>query len=168
MRIYTEFMSALDATGEGVSHRLSEVDVSNPEDVKAIIPDAEASGADVLVHFGEEKYLERYHQYQAHLVEWRTQYPKLASVDMRYQQQVVLEMQTGASTQSAELAAASASGDAAGTVQAKPVARKAAEPVHHAASKKAKSVRGKSARSPHTVAVSHPHATVAMPQGVAQ
>jgi cell division protein FtsQ len=94
MKIYLEFMAALDATGEGISHRLSEVDVSSPEDVKAIIPDA---GADILVHFGEEKYLERYRQYQKHLAEWRAQYPKLASVDMRYAQQVVLEMQKDAS-----------------------------------------------------------------------
>jgi cell division protein FtsQ len=98
MRIYLGFMAALDATGEGVSRRLSEVDVSNPEDVKAIIPD---QGSDILVHFGEEKYLERYHQYQAHLSEWRTTYPKLASVDMRYEQQVVLEMQAGAATPNA-------------------------------------------------------------------
>jgi cell division protein FtsQ len=47
------------------------------------------------VHFGDEEYLERYRQYQAHLAEWRAQYPKLASVDMRYERQVVLEMQPG-------------------------------------------------------------------------
>jgi cell division protein FtsQ len=93
MRIYMGFMAALDATGENLSHRLSEVDLSNPEDVKALIPDS--SGADILVHFGEDKFLERYHQYQQHLAEWRTQYPHLASVDMRYEQQVVLEMKPG-------------------------------------------------------------------------
>jgi cell division protein FtsQ len=92
MKIYLGFMAALDATGEAISHKLSEVDLSNPEDVKAIIPDG---GADILVHFGEEKYLERYHQYLAHLAEWRAQYPRLASVDMRYERQVVLEMQPG-------------------------------------------------------------------------
>ena len=95
MRIYLGFMAALDATGEGISHRLSEVDLSNPEDIKAIIPDTGSSSADILVHFGEEKYLERYHQYQEHLPEWRAQYPKLASVDMRYERQVVLQMQPG-------------------------------------------------------------------------
>jgi cell division protein FtsQ len=93
MKIYLDFISSLDATGEAISRRLSEVDVSDPEDVKAIIPDSGSTGASILVHFGEEKYLERYHQYQAHLAEWRAQYPKLASADMRYEQQVVLEMQ---------------------------------------------------------------------------
>ena len=98
MKIYLEFMAALDAGGEGVSHQVSEVNISNPEDVQAIIPDTGSSSADILVHFGQEKYLERYHQYQAHLSEWRTQYPKLASVDMRYEQQVVLQMQKDAAS----------------------------------------------------------------------
>jgi cell division protein FtsQ len=31
-----------------------------------------------------------------HLPEWRQQYPKLASADMRYEDQIVLEMQKGA------------------------------------------------------------------------
>ena len=91
MKIYTGFMEALDAGGEKVSRRLSEVDLSNPEDVKAILPDGAGTGADVLVHFGDEKFLERYRLYQQHLAEWRTQYPRLSAVDMRYERQVVLE-----------------------------------------------------------------------------
>ena len=104
MGIYMSFVSALDATGESISHRLSEVDLSNPEDVKAIIPDAGSAGADILVHFGEERFLERYRQYENHLAEWRTQYPKLASVDMRYERQVVLEMQPGSPVPSGDSA----------------------------------------------------------------
>lgn len=92
MKVFQEFTNALDATGERVSTKLSEVDLSNPEDVKALIPDR---GADVLVHFGNSDYLDRYRKYEAHLAEWRAQYPKLSSVDMRYERQVVLEMQPG-------------------------------------------------------------------------
>ena len=125
MRIYSNFMSALDATGEGISHKVSEVDLSNPEDVKAIIPDAGASGPDILIHFGEEKFLERYHQYKEHLPEWRTQYPKLGSVDMRYERQVVLEMQPGASVPSGDSAPAATS---AATPPPAPVAKKTAVP----------------------------------------
>ena len=108
-RIYLGFMTALDATGEGISHKLSEVDLSNPEDVKAIIPEG---GTDILVHFGDEKFLERYRQYQQHLAEWRAQYPKLASVDMRYERQVVLQMQPGTAVPASS---ASAAGDASST-----------------------------------------------------
>ena len=53
-------------------------------------------GADILAHFGEDHFLERYQRYKAHIAEWRQQYPKLAEVDLRYDQQVVLEMAPGA------------------------------------------------------------------------
>jgi cell division protein FtsQ len=134
MNIYMEFLSALDATGEGISHRLSEVNVSNPEDVQAILPDSGSASADVLVHFGEEKYLQRYHQYQAHLAEWRSQYPKLASADMRYDQQVVLEMQKDSSAPAAAAsnpatATPSSPAPAADATQAARPALPAAHPV---------------------------------------
>jgi cell division protein FtsQ len=131
MRIYLGFVAALDASGENISRRLSEVDLSNPEDVKAVIPDTGSSGAgtagaDILVHFGEEKFLQRYHQYQQHLAEWRAQYPRLASVDMRYERQVVLEMQPGAAAPVGEVEAKDAAGESATAPKAKPEARKAA------------------------------------------
>jgi hypothetical protein len=94
MRIYLGFVDALDAGGEKISGRLSEVDLSDPEDVRAIFSDGGA-GAEVLVHFGDSRFLERYRQYEQHLAEWKTQYPRLASVDMRYERQVVLEMRPG-------------------------------------------------------------------------
>jgi cell division protein FtsQ len=111
MKIYKEFTTALDGGGEKISAQLSEVDLSNPEDVKALIPD---KSSDILVHFGDTDFLDRYHKYQAHLAEWRTQYPKLSSVDMRYDRQVVLEMQPGSTVP------AGSAGGAAGDV--KPVA----------------------------------------------
>jgi len=141
MKIYMDFVAALDATGEKISHRLSEVDVSNPEDVKAILPDpapggtdAASSGADVLVHFGDGRFLERYRQYEQHLAEWRAQYPRLASVDLRYERQVVLEMQPGEAAPSAAAASdaagasavVNASTESSGAEQTKPQTQKAA------------------------------------------
>ncbi len=114
MKIFAEFTNDLDGGGEKISPKLSEVDLSNPEDVKALIPD---NGTDVLVHFGDRDYLDRYRKYQAHLGEWRAQYPKLASVDMRYERQVVLEMQPGTAVPTvgpvAEQTEASGAGSAA-------------------------------------------------------
>jgi cell division protein FtsQ len=107
MKIYTDFLAALDASGEGISQRISEVDVSNPEDVRAVLPDnASSRSQDLLVHFGDERFLERYHEYQEHLAEWRSQYPRLASVDMRYERQVVLQMQPGAAAVGVDAAGA--------------------------------------------------------------
>jgi cell division protein FtsQ len=92
MKIFERFTSELDGSGEKISEELSEVDLSNPEDVQALIPD---HSMEILVHFGEDNFLERYRRFKEHLQEWRTLYPKLSSVDMRYEQQVVLQMPPG-------------------------------------------------------------------------
>jgi cell division protein FtsQ len=92
LEIYRRFMKELDRSGEKVTENLSEVDVSNPEDVKALIP---SGSTDILVHFGDENFLQRYRHFQEHLPEWKQQYPKFASADMRYDRQVVLEMAPG-------------------------------------------------------------------------
>ena len=92
MKIFERFTSELDGSGDHISQELSEVDLSNPEDVKALIPD---HSAEILVHFGDDDFLDRYRRFKEHLSEWRTLYPKLSSVDMRYDRQVVLEMPPG-------------------------------------------------------------------------
>jgi cell division protein FtsQ len=89
MRLYQQFISDLDSGGAKVSTQLSEVDLSDPEDLWALLP---AQGSDIQVHFGDSDFLARYRSYQQHLPEWRQQYPHLASVDMRYENQVVLDM----------------------------------------------------------------------------
>ncbi len=89
MHLYQQFISDLDSGGTKVSTQLSEVDISDPEDVWALLP---AQGSDIQVHFGDSDFLARYRSYQQHLPEWRQQYPHLASVDMRYENQVVLDM----------------------------------------------------------------------------
>ncbi len=89
MQVYQRFIGDLDATGEHVSAQLSEVDLSDPDDVRATVP---ANGSDVLLHFGGEDFLPRWHNYQAHIAEWQQQYPHLASIDLRYEREVVLKM----------------------------------------------------------------------------
>jgi cell division protein FtsQ len=92
MRIYQRFIADLDSNGEKISSNLSEIDLSDPEDVRATLP---AGATDMLLHFGDEKFLARYHTYQSHLSEWQQEYPHLASVDLRYDTQVVLKMADG-------------------------------------------------------------------------
>ena len=126
MKIYQRFTSELDSGGEKISRNLSEVDLSNPEDVRATIPD---HSSEVLVHFGEDNFLERYKKFEEHLPEWRAQYPRLSSVDMRYEQQVVLQMQPGSPTPAAgpnSTPQATAASDSA----AKPASAPTAAPAH--------------------------------------
>jgi cell division protein FtsQ len=99
MNLYQQFIHDLDSGGTKVSTQLSEVDISDPEDIWALLP---AQGNDIQVHFGDSDFLARYRSYQQHLPEWRQQYPQLASVDMRYEDQVVLDMTKQASGESGQ------------------------------------------------------------------
>ena len=90
MEIYQQFMRELDSTGRHLTDSVSEVDVSDPEDVKGLVT---SGSSDVMVHCGQEQFLKRYQEFEQHLPEWKQQYPKLASADMRYEGQIVLQMQ---------------------------------------------------------------------------
>ena len=106
MHLYRSFLAALDSdpspgrqAGPGAAEQLSEVDLSDLHDVRAVVP---AQGTDMLLHFGDTDFLERYHSYQEHLAEWRQQYPNLRAVDLRYDRQVVLKMADAAQADEAE------------------------------------------------------------------
>jgi cell division protein FtsQ len=90
MAVYQRLLADLDASGQKLSTQISEVDLTDPEDARVIMQDDTT-----LLHFGQDQFIERYERYKAHIAEWRQQYPRLAAVDLRYTQQVVLEMAAG-------------------------------------------------------------------------
>jgi cell division protein FtsQ len=87
MKIYNALVRALDSSGARYSQELSEVDLSDPEDVKILASDA---SGEVLVHLGSGNYLQRYKTYVTHVLQWRQQFDKLESVDLRYDGQIIV------------------------------------------------------------------------------
>ncbi len=87
MRTFNELVHQLDSGGGHYSQDLSEVDLTDPEDVKVLTNDPVG---EVLVHLGSANYLDRFKIYVAHLREWRQQFTKLESVDLRYDQQIIV------------------------------------------------------------------------------
>jgi len=87
MKIYNDLVSQLDAGGAHYSQDLSEADLSDAEDVKVLPSDPQG---EVLVHLGSSNYLERYKVYVSHVREWRQQFDKLESVDLRYERQIIV------------------------------------------------------------------------------
>jgi cell division protein FtsQ len=92
MAVYQRLIHDLDANGQHLSEQISEIDLTDPEDARVLMPE---QGADILAHFGSDNFMERYQRYKAHIAEWRQQYPHLSAVDLRYEQQVVLQMAPG-------------------------------------------------------------------------
>jgi cell division protein FtsQ len=95
MKIYNRLVSELGATdGENAAasspnyvKQLSEVDLSDPENVKVTANDP---GGTMVVHLGKEDFLPRYKLYVTHIAEWRQQFQNVQSVDLRFEGQVVV------------------------------------------------------------------------------
>jgi cell division protein FtsQ len=87
MKNYNALVRELDSGGAHYSQELSEIDIGDPEDVKVLAADA---NGEVLVHLGAGNYLQRYKTYVTHVQQWRQQFDKLESVDLRYDGQIIV------------------------------------------------------------------------------
>src|SRR4051812_30648439 len=99
MKIFSAVAKDLDSDGANYSKELSEVDLTDPDDAKVTVEDP--NGA-LVVHLGNANYLDRYKIYVRHIAEWRQQFNKLESVDLRFNGQVIVNADGRANTNSAE------------------------------------------------------------------
>ena len=126
MKIYNRLIGELESAGGHYSQDLSEVDLSDPEDVKVLTNDPEG---EVLVHLGSSNYLDRFKIYVAHLREWRQRFPKLESVDLRYDRQIIVNPDLRGTTRQPALSAAAAKAAiAAGVKPAALISRELGKP----------------------------------------
>lgn len=159
MKIYNRLVSELspgesDETSSkdpNYVKQLSEVDLSDPENVKVTANDP---GGTMVVHLGAQDFLARYKLYVSHIAEWRQQFQNIQSVDLRYEGQVVVNPDKTSEAnpprrQPPQQAKTGLAGDPghgdtekAGTARAsakpvlKPVSAKAAKPANHKVVKK--------------------------------
>jgi cell division protein FtsQ len=87
MKAYNELVQELDSSGARYSQDLSEVDLTDLENLKVRVNDP---AGDVLVELGSSDYLKRYRTYVSHVQEWRQQFQQLESVNLRYDNQVIV------------------------------------------------------------------------------
>src|ERR1051326_8405446 len=121
MKAYNQLVQELDSSGARYSQDLSEVDLSDLENLKVRVNDP---AGDVLVELGNSDYLRRYKTYVSHVQEWRHQFQKLDSVNLRYDNQVIVNPDMeGMPKQAALTAAAARAAAAAGVKPAALVAR---------------------------------------------
>jgi cell division protein FtsQ len=122
MKIYEEMVRDLDSGGARYSQDLSEVDLTDLEDVKVRVNDP---AGDVLVHLGSSDYLRRYKIYVSHAQGWRQQFQKLESIDLRYDNQIIVnpEIQRSAKAAPALTPAVARTAAAAGVKPAALVTR---------------------------------------------
>lgn len=114
MRAYNDLVQELDSSGAHYSQDLSEVDVSDLDNVKVRVNDP---AGDVLVELGASDYLKRYRTYVSHVQEWRQQFQKLESVNLRYDNQVIVNPDLEGKPKQAALTLAAARAAAAAGVK---------------------------------------------------
>jgi len=121
MKAYNELVQELDSGGARYSQDLSEVDLGDLENLKVRVNDP---AGDVLVELGSSEYLKRYKTYVSHVREWRQQFQKLESVNLRYDNQVIVNPEIeGKPRQSALSASAARAAAAAGVKPAALITR---------------------------------------------
>ena len=85
IELYRRLTRELDDNGAGLSHDLSEVHLQDPGSVSIVLNDDT-----VLVHIGADRFQEKFRRYLAMSREIKQKYRLLESVDLRFENQVVV------------------------------------------------------------------------------
>jgi len=96
MQTYQEFMNDIDLVRSGSSDRVSEVDLANPKDLRAVMTGI-ASASDpqaVTIHFGAGDFTGKYRMVVENLAQWQARNGRVHSIDLQYAKQVVLNPDT--------------------------------------------------------------------------
>jgi len=112
MKIYVRLVDEMDEGGAHYSQDLSEVNLADPDDVRVTV--AGVSGA-VLLHLGSDRFRARYELYLANVQKWRQSVPRLYSVDLRSDRQVIVNPDARPVPHAAQPAAAAVSAPAPGS-----------------------------------------------------
>jgi cell division protein FtsQ len=102
MQIYQEFIKDVDLVRPGSSDRVSEIELANPKDLRAVmtglgrsgnavpgIPD-EADAQAVTVHFGGGEFTSKYRMLVENFAQWQANAGRMRSIDLQYARQVVI------------------------------------------------------------------------------
>jgi cell division protein FtsQ len=92
MQTYEEFMKDVDLVRGGSSDRVSEVDLSNPKDLRVVMTGlASANDAQaVTIHFGSSEFTGKYKMLVDNFSQWQANAGRVQSIDLQYSRQVVV------------------------------------------------------------------------------
>jgi cell division protein FtsQ len=100
MQVFQEFMKSVDLVRAGSSDRVSEIDLSNPKDLRVVMAglagptDSQA----VTIHFGSGEFTGKYKMLVDNFSQWQANTGRVQSIDLQYLRQVVVNPDTSAGT----------------------------------------------------------------------
>jgi cell division protein FtsQ len=100
MKTYQEFMKGVDLVKAGSSDGVSELDLSNPRDLRVVLTGLgsgnNANG--VTVHFGQNDFTRKYQMLVENFAQWQANAGQVRSIDLQYSKQVVVNPDTSAAS----------------------------------------------------------------------
>jgi cell division protein FtsQ len=103
MQTFEEFMRNIELVRGGSSDRVSEVDLSNPKDLRVVMTGlASANDAQaVTIHFGSSEFTGKYKMLVDNFSQWQANAGRVQSIDLQYSRQVVVNPDASAGTAAA-------------------------------------------------------------------
>jgi cell division protein FtsQ len=104
MQTYQEFLKDAELVKAGSSDRVSEVDLSNPRDLRVVMTGlaSEDNSQAVTIHFGSNDFRNKYRMLVDNFAQWQANTGRVWSIDLQYPRQVVVNPDTSAGTISAK------------------------------------------------------------------
>jgi len=96
MQTYQEFLKDLELVRSASSDRISEVDLANPRDLRAVMTGI-ATPSDpqaVTIHFGQGDFTGKFRMVVENFTQWQASNGRVQSIDLQYARQVVLNPDT--------------------------------------------------------------------------
>ncbi len=102
MQLYQEFIKNIELVRVGASDRVSEIELANPKDLRAVITGLgrsstavpgirdEADAQAVAVHFGGGEFTAKYRMLVENFAQWQANAGRVRSIDLQYARQVVI------------------------------------------------------------------------------
>ncbi len=103
MQTYEEFLKDVDLVRGGSSDHVSEIDLSNPKDLRVVMTGlASATDAQaVTIHFGSGEFTGKYKMLVDNFSQWQANAGRVQSIDLQYSRQVVVNPDVSANTTAA-------------------------------------------------------------------
>lgn len=100
MQTYQEFVKGIDLVRAASSDRLSEIDLSNPKDLRAVMTGISAANDSqaVSIQFGQSDFAGKFRLVIDNFAQWQAANGRVRSVDLQYSRQVILNTDTTGGT----------------------------------------------------------------------
>ncbi|MGC1903884.1 MAG: FtsQ-type POTRA domain-containing protein [Candidatus Acidiferrum sp.] len=100
MQTYQEFLKDIDMVRSGSSDRVSEIDLSNPKDLRAVMTGISSANDQqaVAIQFGAADFGGKYRLVVDNFSQWQASNGHVRNIDLQYSKQVILNTDSSGST----------------------------------------------------------------------